>query len=98
MLFRLSFFCSSATLCHYKAKGKNIAIAYDYDALKKACSSADIVISKVNAKKEYCRAPYLIERKGMWKSGSHAVWLGEDGDVTIRSAADEMGHRPWTPK
>jgi len=93
-----SFFCSSTTLCHYKAKGKHIAIAYDYDALKEACATADIVISKVNAKKEYCRAPYLIERKGMWKSGSHAVWLEKGGNVTIRSSADEMGSRPWTPK
>ena len=92
---KVSLSCERENLCFYKTKGKTVAFAKDYDSLKIACKKADAVFSAVNAKAEYCKAPYLIERRQMWKNGTYELKISENGDISIRSAADAMGKHLW---
>jgi competence protein ComEC len=42
-----------------------------------------------------CRAPAVIDRFDLWRNGAHAIWVGEDGVIDIRSVQEMRGHRPW---
>jgi len=93
---KVSLSCKNENLCYYKTKGKVIGFAKDYPSLKQACKQADIVFSTVNAKAEYCKAPYLIERRQMWKNGTYELKISENGKVYVRNAAESMGKHLWT--
>ncbi|MBK5953983.1 competence protein ComEC [Rhodospirillum rubrum] len=41
---------------------------------------------------------WIIDRGDLIGGGAHALWIADDGQVTLRTVAGERGHRPWTGK
>ncbi|MHA7872155.1 MAG: ComEC/Rec2 family competence protein, partial [Hyphococcus sp.] len=81
-----------------KAKGK-AAFLQTPDVLAEDCSRADVVVAffPVSARAEKACNAVLIDRRSVWRSGAHAVWLGEGGaSATVRTVGDMRGQRPWT--
>ncbi|MEM9344909.1 MAG: ComEC/Rec2 family competence protein [Pseudomonadota bacterium] len=65
------------------------------DRIGLACDGADLVIVATDT----AEAPdgcWLIDRKGLRGTGAIAVYVDPSG-LTVRSAADRTGHRPWSP-
>jgi competence protein ComEC len=83
-------------LCRWRKGPWRVAMVSDDRRLAEACSSADIVLSTVDAQAR-CRGPRLvIDRRDAWKDGAHALWLD---DLTVRreTANGRRGDRPWVP-
>lgn len=74
------------------------AITQDKESLAEDCQRADLVIALFPASANEWRAcdGYLIDRRGAWMRGAHAVWIERDGSFTVKSANEQRGRRPWT--
>lgn len=83
-----------ASGCVYEAGARTIAILNHADGASEDCARADAVISLVPIF-ETCAANAVIDRFDLWRRGAHAIWL-EDDRVTIRTAAEAQGARPWS--
>ncbi len=95
---KVSLTCENKNLCYYRTKGKTIAFAKNYDSLKTACDTADIIFSAVNAKSEPCKATFLIDRKQMWKNGTYALKISTNGKISLKNTAENMGNHLWMKK
>ncbi len=83
--------------CIQRRDGRTVVLAVDPRALREDCASADLAITTVPAGR-LCRGPAaVIDRFDLWRNGSHALWLTEDG-VRVESAAASRGERPWNPR
>ncbi len=83
-------------LCRWRKGPWRIALVSDDRRLAEACSSADIVLSTVDAQNR-CRGPRLvIDRRDAWREGAQALWLDEHG-VRRETANARRGDRPWVP-
>ncbi len=70
----------------------------DRASLAEDCQRAELVVaffSASNSEWRRCEA-FLIDRRSAWKRGAHAVWIERDGALTVRSANELRGERPWT--
>ena len=84
-------------LCRWRKGPWRIALVSDDRRLAEACSSADIVLSTVDAQGGRCRGPRLvIDRRDAWREGAQALWLDELG-VRRETANARRGDRPWVP-
>jgi competence protein ComEC len=84
-------------LCVYNARGRRAAIATGEAALPIKCSGLDAIVSQVPAGFR-CRSMIpVIDRIDSWRRGSVALWLGRDA-VTVESANESRGDRPWVPR
>lgn len=83
--------------CVYRSGVEIVALARDPRALGEDCRLATIVVSGEPVRVACSGANVVIDRFDLWKKGSHALWLSEDG-VVIRNARDTRGDRPWVPK
>jgi len=64
--------------------------------LAEACSTADIVLSTVDAQGR-CKGPRLvIDRRDAWREGAQALWL-DDLNVRRDTGNARRGDRPWVP-
>lgn len=80
--------------CLYISKsGQRLAIAKTPDALLEDCWNVDVVVSLLPIQQS-CPAPVVIDRFDLWRNGTYALWMTENG-VKIRTTRDERGHRPW---
>ena len=68
-----------------------VAFAVDHRA------RADILLSTVPVRSRCRSAGTVVDRFDLWRSGSHALWLEEDG-VRVESAAAARGDRAWSPR
>ena len=59
------------------------------------CGEAAIMIS-LEPIRGRCRDIPRVDRFSVWRDGSHAVWLGQEG-VTVLSDRAARGDRPWVP-
>lgn len=85
--------CDSAG-CVYRAGDQSIAILKRPDGAREDCARAAAIVSLVPIF-ERCNAATVIDRFDLWRNGAHALWI-EEGAVTIRTAAQEQGTRPWS--
>jgi len=86
-----------ADACLYGSGGHLVSFVKNYTALAQDCGSADIVISGLYIDPDSCRGPRLLLDKSVFRyQGAHALYLGKDGAITVRTVAAERGDRPWT--
>jgi len=82
--------------CRYRIRGRTVAIVTGASALPLRCSGLDAIVSQVPAGFR-CRSMMpVIDRIDVWRRGAVALWLDRDG-VTIESANESRGDRPWVP-
>jgi competence protein ComEC len=87
--------CGKAS-CLYTARGQRVAIVTGEAALPLKCSGLDAIVSQVPAGFR-CRSMMpVIDRIDSWRRGAVALWLDENG-VTVESANEDRGDRPWVP-
>jgi competence protein ComEC len=83
-------------LCRWRKGPWRVALVSDDRRLAEACSSADILLSTVDAQGR-CTGPRLvIDRRDAWREGAQALWLD---DLNVRRATGNArrGDRPWVP-
>lgn len=83
--------------CLYRPLGQagpDVAIVEDGAILAEECARTDFVVSLVPIAGG-CSTPWgAIDRFDLWRSGTHALWVFDDG-VTIETVAEAQGERPW---
>ena len=83
--------------CIQRRGDTTIAFVRDPRAFDEDCRRADLVVSAVPAW-NLCPGPEtVVDRFDLWRSGSHAIWLGPDG-VRVESVAEARGERPWAAR
>ena len=83
--------------CIQRRGERLIAFVRDPRAFDEDCRRADLVVSAVPAW-DLCPGPEtVVDRFDLWRSGSHAIWLGPDG-VRVESVAEARGERPWATR
>ena len=87
--------CGKAS-CLYTARGHRVAIVTGEAALPLRCGGLDAIVSQVPAGFR-CRSMMpVIDRIDSWRRGAVALWL-DKGGVTVESANEDRGDRPWVP-
>jgi competence protein ComEC len=67
----------------------------DSRALAEDCAVATVVIALEPVPRGSCLGPRLVvDRFDLWRNGAYALWLSPGG-VTVRSARQVSGERPW---
>ncbi len=90
------FDCSAAGRCLYRARGRTVALITDAAGLPVDCAAVDAVVAQVPAGFA-CRGTIPVaDRIDTWRRGAIAVWL-DPGGVSVESANDSRGDRPWVP-
>ena len=56
---------------------------------------ADVVVSLEPVRVPCHPTTAVIDRFDLWRNGVHAVWIGDDGSIEIRSVRAMRGERPW---
>jgi len=83
--------------CVKEIDGEWIAISGDRSGFEDDCAKADVVVALYPVSKsdrERCHAR-LVDRRDAWTSGAHALYVNR-GRISIVSAADRRGVRPWS--
>lgn len=75
-----------------------VSFIEDKRSLAEDCARADLVIAFFPASERNWRAcnAVLIDRRSIWRRGAHAIWVEKDGSLTVKTAKDVSGVRPWT--
>jgi competence protein ComEC len=81
--------------CIYRAFGRTVALVQQPMALLEDCSMADVVVSLEPVRVPCHPTTAVIDRFDLWRNGVHAVWIGDDGSIEIRSVREMRGDRPW---
>jgi competence protein ComEC len=90
----LPFFNCDSAGCIYKRAGKTVALALNGEALREDCAAADLVVS-LEPIRRGCRDAVTVDRFDLWRGGTHAIRIEEDGALHIESVAATLGDRPW---
>jgi competence protein ComEC len=82
--------------CLYTAAGKRVAIVTTASGLPTACTDFDAIVAQIPAGFT-CRGKVPIaDRIDNWRYGAIALWVNSAG-VTLESANQSRGDRPWVP-
>lgn len=82
--------------CDYTAGGKRVAIVTTASGLPSACTGFDAIVAQIPAGFA-CRGKIPVaDRIDTWRYGAIGVWVGSDS-VTLESANQSRGDRPWVP-
>lgn len=85
--------------CLYRAGGKSIALVREPGALLEDCWQADVVIAAIPVRPGVCPPETrVLDRFDFWRGGVHALWITDQGDITIKSVNAMRGNRPWVAK
>jgi competence protein ComEC len=87
--------CAGA-LCRYTAHGRRVLIATGAVPLPLDCRGADAIVARARAGLDCRSLVPVVDRIDVWRRGAVALWLGPGG-VTIESANEIRGERPWVP-
>ena len=88
--------CPAAGRCSYAAHGRRVAIVTGAAGLPVPCYTVDAIVAQVPAGFQ-CRGQIpVVDRIDSWRQGAIALWLDPSG-VTIESANQSRGDRPWVP-
>jgi competence protein ComEC len=83
-------------LCRYSARGRRVAIVTGASGLPLSCQEFDAIVSQVPAGFRCRSTRPVVDRIDSWRRGAVGLWLDKDG-VTIESANEIRGDRPWVP-
>jgi competence protein ComEC len=81
--------------CIYRAFGRTIALVQQPMALLEDCDDSDVVVSLEPVRVPCHPTTAVIDRFDLWRNGVHAIWIGDDGSIEIRSVREMRGERPW---
>jgi competence protein ComEC len=81
--------------CIYRAFGRTVALVRQPIALLEDCGVTDVVVSLEPVRVPCNPTTAVIDRFDLWRNGVHAIWIGEDGNIEIRSVRELRGERPW---
>ncbi|MBV9967182.1 MAG: ComEC/Rec2 family competence protein [Alphaproteobacteria bacterium] len=88
--------CGVDSRCTYATRGRRVAIVTAEAGLPVLCSTVDAIVAQVPAGFA-CRGKVpVVDRIDTWRHGAVALWLDTDG-VTVGSANESRGDRPWVP-
>jgi competence protein ComEC len=88
--------CPADGRCFYAAQGRRVAIVTRETGLPVMCSTVDAIVAQVPAGFA-CRGKIpVVDRIDTWRQGAVALWLDPEG-VTVVSANESRGDRPWVP-
>ncbi|MGE0211842.1 MAG: ComEC/Rec2 family competence protein [Parvibaculaceae bacterium] len=95
---RRGLWSCEARLCGALVRGKRLVYAMEGAPVGDLCGTADILVADHPLRRLCPDVPVRIDRFDVWRKGAHALWIGEDGTVTLTTAADRRGERPWALK
>ena len=81
--------------CTGAVAGYEIAVVRDALGFAEECRRADILISREPIPRNCMGPSVTIGRFDVWRSGAHAVWLGDGGPVRVWRARERNPGRPW---
>ncbi|MFC7332067.1 ComEC/Rec2 family competence protein [Rhodocista pekingensis] len=81
-------------VCRYRLNGVTAAIVMKPEGLADACTGADLVITRLRALG--CDGPRVIDSAALRERGAHAVFIGPDGRIEIRTGRPRPLARPWS--
>jgi competence protein ComEC len=81
--------------CIYQAFGRTVALVQQPLALLEDCGTSDVVVSLEPVRVPCKPTTAVIDRFDLWRNGVHAIWIGDDGRIDIRSVRELRGERPW---
>jgi competence protein ComEC len=82
--------------CRYRAGGHAVVLVMATSGVPAKCGGIDAIVAQVPAGFR-CRAIIpVVDRIDVWRRGAVALWLEADG-ITIESANESRGDRPWVP-
>jgi hypothetical protein len=88
--------CAAEGRCTYTAQGRRVAIVTAEAGLPVLCYTVEAIVAQVPAGFA-CRGKIPVaDRIDTWRQGAVALWLDSDG-VTVESANESRGDRPWVP-
>jgi competence protein ComEC len=87
----------AAGLCRFEAHGRRVAIVTDAAALELDCTRFDAMIAAVPAGMRCRWRIPVVDSIDSWEEGAVALWL-DQGGVTVESANEARGDRPWVPQ
>ncbi len=88
--------CAAAGRCGYAARGRRVALVTSEAGLPVLCYTVDAIVAQVPAGFR-CRGRIPVaDRIDSWRQGAIALWLDEGG-ITVESANESRGDRPWVP-
>ncbi len=88
--------CPVEGRCSYAAHGRRVALVTSAAGLPVLCDTVDAIVAQVPAGFG-CRSQIpVVDRIDSWRQGAIALWL-EPGGITIESANESRGDRPWVP-
>ena len=88
--------CAAAGRCSYTAQGRRVAIVTAEAGLPVLCYTVDAIVAQVPAGFACRNQIPVVDRIDTWRKGALALWLDADG-VTVASANEGRGDRPWVP-
>jgi competence protein ComEC len=88
--------CAAAGRCSYTAQGRRVAIVTAEAGLPVLCYTVDAIVGQVPAGFACRNQIPVVDRIDTWRKGAVALWLDADG-VTVASANESRGDRPWVP-
>jgi len=83
--------------CRYRRAGRSVAIVFAGTALLEDCWGSDLVLAILPVRRACPREAAVIDRFDLWREGTHAFWVEEEG-LRWESVADWRGRRPWSPR
>lgn len=78
-------------VCKANVKTKPLLIT----ETRQSCLAGGVMIHLEPCKIPCPEAHLVLDRYDVWRGGSHAIWITEDGFI-IEKARDIQGKRPWT--
>jgi competence protein ComEC len=88
--------CQAAGRCLYAAHGVRVALVTAEAGIPVTCDTANAIVAQVPAGFR-CRSRIpVVDRIDSWRQGAIALWLGRGG-ITVESANQSRGDRPWVP-
>lgn len=82
-------------MCRFATPAGYVTVALNEAGIAPACWSGRLVIS-LEPVEGYCpSAERVIDFFDLWRHGTHAIWIDDDGSYRIERAFD-TGDRPWT--
>lgn len=88
--------------CIYREMGKPvIAFPATLAATVEDCTRADVVIAKVpvpHRLRRECGARLLLDYFSFWRNGATTLTFAEDGEITVATALEARGDRPWVQR
>lgn len=80
--------------CSASVKGRSVLYLSGLEGKPFDCAAVQILIADFPLRGACSEVPVRIDRFDLWRGGAHAVHIGAGG-VTIRTARQEQGERPW---